>query len=101
MGRFKSDAILVRVTTNLIIYFIDHEKILVKERGTNQAVVFHRYGAPLGSYENSWHPFRTKLQRYQNLTMRRCHQIAIRHSVLYFSTERLLDLSHQTVRYRR
>lgn len=101
MGRFRVSATLVRVTPELTICFSDRLKIVVTERQTGRRTVFHRYGAPLGSYAESWGPFRNKMLRYKNLTMKRCHQIAAQHSVLYFSSDRPLQFEAQTINYRR
>lgn len=80
MGR-KRNAIVIKEIkkTGLTIVFYDSKSIYIfnKEFGWS---VFHRWGAPLGSYR-SWRKFRHLMWYAKRIDYRHCFRLAFRYDI--------------------
>lgn len=84
MGRYKSEGgMIVRELGHLTIIVRNSETIDVYPKGWRYGTTYHRWYAPLGSYRDSWKPFRRALlhQRRPALTMEECRRLAQKYGV--------------------
>lgn len=78
-GKFRAKAIVVRQVNDIEIVFYNHESIYVKSQA-GVWVVFHRWEAGLGSYQN-WRNFRTMLFYEKYIDFQHCHRLAFRYDI--------------------
>lgn len=83
MGRYRAERVIVRDLPELVIVFWDWSSIYIQPKsGMRQWYVFHKYHAPLGTYTNSWRPFKRRLMKTKALTFEKCCQLAVRYNIL-------------------
>lgn len=96
MGRFSNDETIVRKIDGGIVILRDRNRIYLVQGDAQWHTVFHRYGAPLGSY-SGWRLFRQELRQYKNLTPSRVHELAIRYGVVQFVSYSKIELGKNVV----
>lgn len=84
MGRFRAEAVTIRRVDDLTIVFYDHKNIFIKD-GRNGWTVFHRWYAPLGSYNGGWRQFRHLLLYERNITFNHCYRLAFRYDIQHMA----------------
>lgn len=84
MGRFKAGAVTVKQVDDLTIIFYDKNRIYVGNKH-HRWVVFHRYGAPRGSYRTSWDKFRSSLWKEKNIDYNHCFRLAFQYDVQFMT----------------
>lgn len=95
---FKADCVTIKKIEDGEIIFYDSKSIYLYQDGYKIGSVFHNWYAPLGSYTNSWKPFRKYLWEYKTLTVRRCYELALKYGVVAMASYRRVDLSGKKVR---
>lgn len=101
MAKFEKKRVIVRLLPGLVITFFDKETIYVFPRGQKNGTIFHRWVAPINTYTHCWEPFKRKLLRYKNLSLAKCHELAICHDVNFVGTDRKVKLNKKVVEYRK
>lgn len=97
MGRFKAETIKVRQVDGLTIVFKDARAIYL---GYDDIwVVFHRWGAPRGSYSGGWQQFRHLLYYSKSMTSVHCFELADRFNIPFVSSRRAPRLRRKEVEY--
>lgn len=82
MGRFKQKRIIVKVCDEVNLVFWDWNRIYVLVKATDKWYLFHKYHAPLGTYTNSWRPFKRRLMKINNPSFARCCQLAYQYEIV-------------------
>lgn len=92
MKNFRAEAVIVRKVKGLTIVFLSKDTIYVKADDTPWAI-FHRWGAPRGSYSGGWKQMRHRFGRKSDLTYADCFKIARRWNIPFVTTTNPPDLS--------
>lgn len=88
---------IIKVCDDGILIFYDRSSIYLVSPDHPCAFVFHKWFAPLGTYDDSWRPFRQSLLNHKHLTASMVFQIAYQYGVLYRSTVGQIDLKNKPV----
>lgn len=78
---YKAKAVVIRDLNGIRIVFYDRETIYVRDEQGNW-VIFHRWFAPKGSYNNSWRAFRYKLFYEKKISSAHCYRLAFQHDIV-------------------
>jgi hypothetical protein len=92
VGRFRAEAVIVKRVKDLTIVFYDKEHIFIKD-SNHGWTVFHRWYAPLGSYNGGWRQFRHLLLYEKNITYNHCYRLAFRWEIQSMANVKEPDLS--------
>lgn len=94
MGRYKAEAVIVKEVkrSGLKIIFYDERNIYVGDHQQGW-FVFHRWGAPLGSYGRGWQQFRHLLFYEKKINLRHCFRLAFRWDIPSQRVSRPPDLT--------
>lgn len=101
MGRYRAKRVIIKEMPELTLVFWDWSSIYARPKtGMRQWYVFHKYHAPLGTYTNSWRPFKRRLLKAKSITFNRCCQLAANYGILAKGAVGRLDFSKRAVEIR-
>lgn len=96
---YKADAVIIREINGIQIVFYDKETIYVRgARG--EWVIFHRWFAPRGFYNDNWRGFRKKMLYQKKIDLRHCYHLAFQHDIAIQMASQAPDLSKFKVQER-
>lgn len=94
MGRFKAESTKFRCIGDLTIVFYSPKEIYLGF--DDNWAVFHRWGAPRGSYGGGWQQFRHLLYYEKALTATHVFELADEFRIPYVSARAAPDLRGRT-----
>ena len=89
MGRFRAKAVKVRKIDDVTIIFQGPRSIWVGWNGNWS--IFHRWGAPLGSYDNGWRQFRHLLYYEKHPDIWHIYKLADKFDIPYVAAKKEPD----------
>lgn len=100
MGRYRQERIIIKRCTEMDLVFMDWNRIYAYIRATKRWYLFHKFHSPLGTYTNSWRPFKSHLLRLKDPSFLHVCRLANEYDVLSMSSVGRLDFSKKNVEIR-
>lgn len=97
MGRYRAERIIVKMCTDGVLVFFDSSSIYLFSPHFTGPFVFNKWFAPLGSYRESWKPFKDALLNRRKLESANVWKLANRYGVVYQDAVGKLDLRKRKV----